>query len=97
MERTLTVHRENVVSRFAYLLEQRMKSIHDMQAILDHPEKYAKKFDFEQVAYSLKNEAEALYELIIELQAGERSIIIGPELERLKNEYVKEILGNAAE
>lgn len=97
MEKILAVHSGNIISRYAYLLEKRVEAIKDMTRILEHPETYGYKVDLEQVASALKSEAECLDDIIKELQAGAKSIFLGPELEKIKKTYVEEVIGNAAE
>jgi len=94
---TLIVHDSNIVSRYAYMIEQRMNRISDLKRILEHPDSYGYKVDLELVASRLIDEAECLDDIIKELRSGEKSMFLGPELEKIKKTYVEEVIGNAAE
>ena len=92
MDKILTVHSRNIISRYAYMLEQRIETVKDLKRILEHPETYGYKVDLEQVASRLTDEVECLGDIIEELQAGAKSMFIGPELEKIRKTYVEEVI-----
>ena len=97
MGKTLIVHSDNIISRYAWLIEKRMQGIDEKRQILQHPERYGHKLDLGMVESAMKFDAECLQDLVSTLMDGSKSPFIAPDLDKILANYVTEVIGDAAE